>query len=117
MNSQQSIARSKAIQADIKAKAAASLPPSNRKLADRLADAKRARDDAQTLYDVLRDQVVAAGGSVGDDFVATVTARTTSRADKKKLEARFGKQAVAECCNTSTAHYVEIKARTDNPFG
>lgn len=107
------IARLKSIQADKKQKARASLPASNRKLADRLAEAKKKMDDAKAIYDILRDQVILHGGSIGDDYLATIQAVTTSRPDKKKLEARFGKAAVAECCNTSTSHRVDIKARRD----
>lgn len=116
MNTHKDIARSKAIQAGLKAKAAAAMPLSNRKLADRMADAKRTMDAARAVYDVLRDQVIAAGGDVGDEYLAKVSVQTTSRVDRKKLEARFGKQAVAECYSTSTTHRVTVSARKVDVF-
>lgn len=115
MTMQKAIARKKAIQAEQSRKV--KLPPSNRKLADRLADAKREMDRAKEIYDLLRAQVIQDGGAVGDEFFAKISPQKNARLDRSELERRFGKAAIAECTRTSVSVRVTIHARTEDIFG
>lgn len=81
----------------------------NRKLADRFADAKRDLAEAEVRVASLREAILLEGGSTGDEWDVTVTQRSVQRLDRDKLEARFGKAAVAECSTKQTSTYVELR--------
>jgi hypothetical protein len=84
----------------------------NRHLVDQMADAKDAKDEAAARYDALREAVLASGDLVGDEYLAQVSERTTTRLDRKKVEKLLTKAQLASCLQSSPSVIVKLARRS-----
>lgn len=84
----------------------------NRHPADRLAEVRAAIRELQTEEQELRQALLAEDADLsGDEHYARLVTVETTRLDRKLLEDRFGKKAVAECAKPVVNRQVRIIAR------
>lgn len=75
----------------------------NRHPVDRLAYLREQIKSLQDEADTLRNDIMRDGDYVGAEFIAVPKTTDRNLLDREKLELRFGKREVAECCKVSTA--------------
>lgn len=73
----------------------------NRHPVDRLFDIREQLKALEAEEKALRADILASGDTEGDDHVAMVKESVRKLLDRPALEARFGRDAVAECCKDS----------------
>lgn len=78
-------------------------------LVDRLGDAHAKMKEAEQAYQDLRQQVVNSRLRNGDFYKLDIQFVTKRHANLELLEARFGRQAINECCDLRDQTIVRIK--------
>lgn len=85
---------------------------SNRHPVDRIAELRREIRALQAEEQELRQALLEDGADLsGDTHYASVVSVEASRLDRKMLEAKFGRDAVASCSKTVASKQVRIIAR------
>lgn len=85
-----------------------SIENTNRHIVDQLADAKEEKEAANAKYDQLRDWVLTMGDYVGDEYIAQVSERNTTRLDRAKVEKLLTKAQFESCLVSSPSTVVKI---------
>lgn len=88
-----------------------SIGNTNRHIVDQLADAKEEKDAATAKYDQLRDWVLTMGDFVGDENVAQVSERNTTRLDRTKVEKLLTKAQFESCLVSSPSTVIKLSKR------
>lgn len=83
----------------------------NRHLIDQLADLRKEKKFLSDHEDELREKILQSDDLIGDEHFATLKTAITRRPDRALLEARFGKQAVEQCCKDVTTTTIRIVKR------
>jgi len=74
----------------------------NRHPVDMLAEIREAIKKLEADERVCKEMILASGDFVGDEHVAVPKQASRKTIDRGMLEARFGKDAVAECCKETS---------------
>lgn len=78
---------------------------------DRLAEVRAQIKFLEEMQDDLRAEIIRTGQTIGDHMVASIQQQKRSVLDRAKLEAKFGKQAVAACCDVRDMTLVKLTPR------
>lgn len=82
---------------------------SNRHPADRLAEVREEIKALKEIEDQLQAEIITSKSFKGAEYLAQLTTTNRSTLDRKKLEAVFGKVAVASCSSNSTTTTLRLR--------
>jgi hypothetical protein len=81
-------------------------------LGDAIAELERWQEEVDTLKGILKQP----GADLqGDEYTAYVTHASSSRLDRKKFEARYGRKALDGLMSTSEFKKIELRRRQNKP--
>lgn len=86
----------------------------NRHPVDRLAEVREQIRALEKEGDELKDRITLSKDFVGAEYLAQAAESTRTTLDRAKLEATFGKTAVAACSKVSTCSMLRLRKRARN---
>jgi len=87
----------------------------NRHPVDRLFDIRETIKALETEEKMLKEQIIASGDTVGDEYLAQLKDSVRKTLDRKALEAHYGSEIIAGFCKESSVRTLSLFKKADQP--